>query len=54
MFVMWVEGWLVDEMYLMQFVFEEVKYIQVFCMWLDVVGISEDLYCYFDDLFVYC
>ncbi|BBZ01398.1 R2-like ligand binding oxidase [Mycolicibacterium chitae] len=44
------EGRLGDEMYLTQFAFEEAKHTQVFRMWLDAVGITEDLHSYFDDL----
>ncbi len=44
------EGRLGDEMYLTQFAFEEAKHTQVFRMWLDAVGITEDLHNYFDDL----
>ncbi|GAA1763969.1 R2-like ligand-binding oxidase [Streptomonospora arabica] len=38
------EGRLGDEMYLTQFAFEEAKHVQVFRMWLDAVGITEDLH----------
>lgn len=47
---MQVEGRLGDEMYLTQFAFEEAKHTQVFRMWLDAVGVTEDLHGYFDDL----
>jgi ribonucleoside-diphosphate reductase beta chain len=42
------EGRLGDEMYLTQFAFEEAKHTQVFRMWLDAVGITEDLHSYVD------
>lgn len=42
-----------DEMYLTQFAFEEAKHTQVFRLWLDAVGITEDLHRYFDDLPAY-
>ncbi|HTM83773.1 MAG TPA: R2-like ligand-binding oxidase, partial [Mycobacterium sp.] len=38
-----------DEMYLTQFAFEEAKHVQVFRLWLDAVGISEDLHGYIED-----
>ncbi|CAJ1586578.1 R2-like ligand-binding oxidase [[Mycobacterium] wendilense] len=44
------EGRLGDEMYLTQFAFEEAKHTQVFRMWLDAVGVTDDLHSYFDDL----
>ncbi|CAJ1510218.1 R2-like ligand-binding oxidase [[Mycobacterium] burgundiense] len=47
---MQVEGRLGDEMYLTQFAFEEAKHTQVFRMWLDAVGVTDDLHGYFDDL----
>ncbi len=47
------EGRLGDEMYLTQFAFEEAKHTQVFRMWLDAVGITEDLHSYLDDLPAY-
>ncbi|MFD0776120.1 R2-like ligand-binding oxidase [Streptomonospora algeriensis] len=43
------EGRLGDEMYLTQFAFEEAKHVQVFRMWLDAVGITEDLHSYVED-----
>jgi ribonucleoside-diphosphate reductase beta chain len=43
MAAMRAEGRLGDEMYLTQFAFEEAKHTQVFRMWLDAVGITEDL-----------
>ncbi len=42
------EGRLADEMYLTQFAFEEAKHTQAFRMWLDSVGITEDLHPYVD------
>lgn len=33
-----------DEMYLTQFAFEEAKHVQVFRMWMDAVGLNEDLH----------
>jgi ribonucleoside-diphosphate reductase beta chain len=47
------EGRLGDEMYLTQFAFEEAKHTQVFRLWLDAVGITEDLHHYLDDLPAY-
>jgi ribonucleoside-diphosphate reductase beta chain len=47
------EGRLGDEMYLTQFAFEEAKHVQVFRMWLDAVGIKDDLHGYLDDLPAY-
>ncbi|MEU6269004.1 R2-like ligand-binding oxidase [Saccharopolyspora shandongensis] len=38
------EGRFGDEMYLTQFVFEEAKHTQVFRLWLDAVGLTEDLH----------
>lgn len=43
MAAMRAEGRLGDEMYLTQFAFEEAKHVQVFRLWLDAVGITEDL-----------
>jgi ribonucleoside-diphosphate reductase beta chain len=40
-------------MYLTQFAFEEAKHVQVFRMWLDAVGIDDDLHCYLDDIPTY-
>jgi ribonucleoside-diphosphate reductase beta chain len=47
------EGRLGDEMYLTQFAFEEAKHTQVFRMWLDAVGMTDDLQHYLDDLPAY-
>jgi ribonucleoside-diphosphate reductase beta chain len=47
------EGRLGDEMYLTQFAFEEAKHVQVFRMWLDAVGITDDLHGYLDELPAY-
>ncbi|WP_046469902.1 R2-like ligand-binding oxidase [Allosalinactinospora lopnorensis] len=43
------EGRIGDEMYLTQFAFEEAKHVQVFRMWLDALGITEDLHPYVDN-----
>jgi ribonucleoside-diphosphate reductase beta chain len=48
MAAMRAEGRLADEMYLTQFAFEEAKHTMVFRMWLDAVGITEDLHPYVD------
>jgi ribonucleoside-diphosphate reductase beta chain len=53
MAAMRAEGRLGDEMYLTQFAFEEAKHTQVFRLWLDAVGITEDLHCYLDELPAY-
>ncbi len=53
MTAMRAEGRLGDEMYLTQFAFEEAKHTQVFRMWLDAVGIADDLHNYFDELPAY-
>lgn len=37
------EGRFGDEMYLTQFCFEEAKHTQVFRMWMDAVGLTDDL-----------
>jgi len=50
MSAMRAEGRFGDEMYLTQFAFEEAKHTQVFRMWLDAVGLTEDLQSYLDDL----
>ena len=47
------EGRLGDEMYLTQFAFEEAKHTQVFRLWLDAVGMTEDLQGYLDPLPAY-
>jgi ribonucleoside-diphosphate reductase beta chain len=47
------EGRLGDEMYLTQFAFEEAKHTQVFRMWLDAVGMTEDLQSYLEPLPAY-
>jgi ribonucleoside-diphosphate reductase beta chain len=49
MAAMHIEGRLGDEMYLTQFAFEEAKHVQVFRLWLDAVGITDDLHEYLDD-----
>ena len=38
------EGRLGDEMYLTQFAFEEAKHVQAFRMWLDALGVRDDLH----------
>src|SRR5258708_37577865 len=50
MAAMRAEGRLGDEMYLTQFAFEEAKHTQVFRMWLDAVGLTDDLQGYLDGL----
>jgi ribonucleoside-diphosphate reductase beta chain len=50
MSAMRAEGRLGDEMYLTQFAFEEAKHVQVFRLWLDAVGVTEDLHLYLDEL----
>ena len=50
MAAMRAEGRLGDEMYLTQFAFEEAKHTQVFRMWLDAVGMTDDLHGYLDEL----
>ncbi|HXS85564.1 MAG TPA: R2-like ligand-binding oxidase, partial [Mycobacterium sp.] len=47
------EGRLGDEMYLTQFAFEEAKHTQVFRLWLDAVGMTEDLQGYLEPLPAY-
>ena len=53
MSAMRAEGRLGDEMYLTQFAFEEAKHTQAFRMWLDAVGMTEDLQVFPDDLPAY-
>jgi ribonucleoside-diphosphate reductase beta chain len=53
MTAMRAEGRLGDEMYLTQFAFEEAKHTQVFRMWLDAVGLTDDLHSYLDPLPAY-
>ncbi len=53
MSAMRAEGRLGDEMYLTQFAFEEAKHTQVFRMWLDAVGITDDLHGYLDEMPAY-
>ncbi|GAA3727798.1 ribonucleoside-diphosphate reductase beta chain [Spinactinospora alkalitolerans] len=43
------EGRIGDEMYLTQFAFEEAKHVQVFRMWLDALGVTDDLHAYVRD-----
>jgi ribonucleoside-diphosphate reductase beta chain len=47
------EGRLGDEMYLTQFAFEEAKHTQVFRLWLDAVGMTDDLHGYLEPLPAY-
>lgn len=47
------EGRLGDEMYLTQFAFEEARHTQVFRLWLDAVGVTDDLHGYLDELPAY-
>jgi ribonucleoside-diphosphate reductase beta chain len=49
MSAMRAEGRLGDEMYLTQFAFEEAKHTQVFRLWLDAVGITDDLHSYLEE-----
>lgn len=42
------EGRLGDEMYLTQFAFEEARHVQAFRLWLDAIGVHEDLHEYVD------
>ncbi|MGW1677653.1 R2-like ligand-binding oxidase [Saccharopolyspora sp. NPDC002376] len=44
MAAMAAEGRFGDEMYLTQFVFEEAKHTQVFRLWMDAIGLTEDLH----------
>lgn len=53
MAAMRAEGRLGDEMYLTQFAFEEAKHTQVFRLWLDAVGMTDDLHGYLADLHAY-
>ena len=53
MAAMRAEGRLGDEMYLTQFAFEEAKHTQAFRLWLDAVGITDDLHSYLDDIPTY-
>lgn len=53
MAAMRAEGRLGDEMYLTQFAFEEAKHVQVFRLWLDAVGVKDDLHGYLDPLPTY-
>jgi ribonucleoside-diphosphate reductase beta chain len=43
------EGRFGDEMYLTQFCFEEAKHTAVFRLWLDAVGVTEDLHSYIEN-----
>ncbi|OLT29727.1 ribonucleotide-diphosphate reductase subunit beta [Nocardiopsis sp. CNR-923] len=42
------EGRLGDEMYLTQFAFEEAKHVQAFRLWLDALGVFDDLHKHVD------
>ncbi|MEU3141194.1 R2-like ligand-binding oxidase [Nocardiopsis alba] len=42
------EGRLGDEMYLTQFAFEEARHVQAFRLWLDAIGVRDDLHGYVD------
>jgi ribonucleoside-diphosphate reductase beta chain len=53
MAAMRAEGRLGDEMYLTQFAFEEAKHTQGFRLWLDAVGVTEDLHGYLEQLPAY-
>ena len=53
MAAMRAEGRLGDEMYLTQFAFEEAKHTQVFRLWLDAVGLTDDLHSYLEPLTAY-
>jgi ribonucleoside-diphosphate reductase beta chain len=53
MSAMRAEGRLGDEMYLTQFAFEEAKHTQVFRLWLDAIGMTEDLQSYLEPLPAY-
>ncbi|WP_205875971.1 R2-like ligand-binding oxidase [Mycobacterium camsae] len=53
MAAMRAEGRLGDEMYLTQFAFEEAKHVQVFRLWLDAVGVKDDLHGCLDPLPTY-
>lgn len=46
MTAMAAEGRFGDEMYLSQFCFEEAKHAEVFRLWMDAVGLTEDLNAY--------
>ncbi|ORW33670.1 ribonucleotide-diphosphate reductase subunit beta [Mycobacterium paraense] len=50
MSAMRAEDRLGDEMYLTQFAFEEAKHTQGFRLWLDAIGVSDDLHRYLDEL----
>ena len=53
MAAMRAEGRLGDEMYLTQVAFEEAKHTQVFRLWLDAVGVTDDMQVFLDDLPTY-
>ncbi|MFF0813687.1 R2-like ligand-binding oxidase [Rhodococcus sp. NPDC003318] len=43
------EGRLGDEMYLTQFCFEEAKHTQIFRLWMDAVGLKDDMHAFVAD-----
>jgi ribonucleoside-diphosphate reductase beta chain len=53
MAAMRAEGRLGDEMYLTQFAYEEARHTQVFRLWLDAVGETDDLHGYLEPLSAY-
>jgi ribonucleoside-diphosphate reductase beta chain len=53
MVAMRAEGRLGDEMYLTQFAYEEARHTQVFRLWLDAVGETDDLHHYLEPLSAY-
>ncbi|MBB6173802.1 ribonucleoside-diphosphate reductase beta chain [Nocardiopsis mwathae] len=48
------EGRIGDEMYLTQFAFEEARHVQAFRLWLDALGVTDDLHAYVDANPGYC
>lgn len=53
MAAMQAEGRLGDEMYLTQFAFEEARHTYAFRLWLDTIGVTDDLHSYLDELPAY-
>jgi ribonucleoside-diphosphate reductase beta chain len=53
MAAMRAESRLGDEMYLTQFAFEEARHTYSFRLWLDTIGITDDLHSYLDELPAY-
>lgn len=49
MAAMGAEGRFADELYLSQFAFEEAKHTQAFRLWMDAVGLTEDLHHHVED-----